>query len=428
MENGEWKMENEFVKVKLGDVVEFNPKEVLKKDKIYKKVKMECVKEFTKKIVCFEYAPYKGGSKFKNKDVLLAKITPCLENGKSAFVDFLEDDEVAFGSTEFIVLRKTDKTDEHFIYYLTLYSPFRKKAILSMEGTSGRKRVNETTLRNYTILLPKINTQKKIARVLSVIDEKIELNKKINQKLEEMAKILYEYYFVQFDFPDKNGKPYKSSGGEMVYNEKLKREIPKGWEVVELEKVIEYIKTGLNPRNHFKLGNGDKYYITIKNITQGEINFKNADKIDNNAFNKINKRANLDVGDILFTSIEPVGLTYLIQEKPKNWNINESVFVIRPNLKFITSEFLYFLLSSKELKSFAKHTSTGSIHKGIRQNVLKQFNFVYPSFELIVDFSKKTKPIFQQIYNNQLQIQKLESLRDFLLPMLLNGQVIVDEK
>ena len=104
-------MKSEFVKVKLGDVIEFNPKEKLKKGNPCKKIKMECVKEFTKKIACFELAPYNGGAKFRNGDVLLAKITPCLENGKSAFVDILDNDEVAFGSTEFIVLRVTDKTD-----------------------------------------------------------------------------------------------------------------------------------------------------------------------------------------------------------------------------------------------------------------------------------------------------------------------------
>src|SRR5690606_27234561 len=220
-----------------------------------------------------------------------------------------------------------EKSDSKFIYYLARSPWFRERAISCMEGTSGRKRVNEGALKRQEILVPASKSeQQKIAAVLSALDDKIELNNTINAELEAMAKTLYDYWFVQFEFPNSEGKPYKSSGGAMEFNPILKREIPKGWEVRRFGDLVKSINTGLNPRNHFKLGNGENYYITINNIEYGVIKFDNScDKIDNESMERIQKRSNLEKGDILFTSIEPVGKTYLLQENPKNWNINESV-------------------------------------------------------------------------------------------------------
>ena len=111
-----------------------------------------------------------------------------------------------------------------------------------MEGTSGRQRVNENTLETLELPIPEPQTQKSIAAILSALDKKIALNKQINARLEEMAKTLYDYWFVQFDFPDANGKPYKSSGGDMVFDETLKREIPKGWEPFKLSELVTLSK------------------------------------------------------------------------------------------------------------------------------------------------------------------------------------------
>lgn len=272
-----------------------------------------------------------------------------------------------------------------------------------------------------------IPAQQKISTVLSALDSKIELNNRINAELEQMAKTLYDYWFVQFDFPDKNGKPYKTSGGKMVWNKDLKREIPEGWEAKKLNDIISKSGTGLNPRKNFKLGYGENYYITIRNVKNGKIIFDDtSDRVDDEALKIIDKRSDLQVGDILFTSIEPVGITYFIHEKPKNWNINESVFTIRPNYEKITSEYLYMLLSSAEMKSFTTNGSAGSIHKGIRHTVLKTFKLPYKNKIITNNFSILIKPILKRIYLIDNENQKLAELRDWLLPMLMNGQVSVN--
>lgn len=314
---------------------------------------------------------------------------------------------------------------EFSTYYI--YAYLAQLDLAHLDSGSALPSMTKTAYNNIKINLPDFKTQQSIASVLSALDKKIALNKQINARLEEMAKTLYDYWFVQFDFPDANGKPYKSSGGEMVFDETLKREIPKGWEVKSLGEVITHSTTGLNPRDNFSLGNGENFYVTIKNIKDNEIKFHTCAKITDEALNVINKRSKLDKGDILFTSIEPIGSTYLLHEKPKNWDINESVFSIRSKSDFITPYFLFMLLSSDEIKSFTRQVSTGSVHKGIRHESLKRFTFAYSGIDLIKNFTNLISPMQQNIFFLQKQNHHLTQLRDFLLPMLMNGQVSVAE-
>ncbi len=214
----------------------------------------------------------------------------------------------------------------------------------------------------------------------------------------------------------------------MTYSTELKREIPTGWQATKLDKIIARSGTGLNPRKNFKLGQGENYYVTIKNVENGRIILDDkCDKIDDHALKIIQKRSDLQIGDILFTSIQPVGVTYLIHEEPKNWNINESVFTIRPNYQKTTFEYLYMLLSSQEMKVYTTNSSAGSVHKGIRHAVLKDFNVTLAPKDIIDDFTEIINPILKKMYQNDQQSQKLAQLRDWLLPMLMNGQVKIQE-
>jgi len=330
-------------------------------------------------------------------------------------------------------LRIKKDFNNEFVYYRFLLAGRTGELKKHFIG-STIKHLTGVGLKQVDFAFPLLKEQQKIAAVLSALDAKIDLNNRINAELEAMAKTLYDYWFVQFDFPfdfaqgkpDKSGKPYKSSGGKMVWNKELKREIPEGWKVCQLSDIISHSGTGLNPRDNFKLGSGENYYVTIKNIQNGKIVLDDrCDRINDEALKKIDKRSELRPGDILFTSIEPVGMTYLIQEKPVNWNINESVFTIRPNYKEVSSEYLLMLLSSSEMKAFTKNQSYGSIHKGIRHGVLKTFKLPYHNSSLINDFSIIIKPILKRIYNLDTENQHLSSLRDWLLPMLMNGQVKV---
>lgn len=233
-------MENEWSKVKLVDIIQFNPKESIKKGEIAKKVAMEKLEPFTRKISGFEEAKFTSGTKFRNGDTLLARITPCLENGKTAQVDILDKDEIGFGSTEYIVLReKLGITDNDFIYYLSISPEFRNVAIKAMNGSSGRQRVQKDVLENSEFLLPPLDEQKAIAKILSDLDEKIGVNNKINKKLEEMVQAIFKQWFVDFEFPNEDGKPYKSSGGEMVESELGM--IPKGWNSKSLLDIADYL-------------------------------------------------------------------------------------------------------------------------------------------------------------------------------------------
>jgi len=327
-------------------------------------------------------------------------------------------------------LKRLRPTQEKITYpkFMAFYlrSPLFRKTMTNNAVLTLRASLNEEIFSYLDLFLPEYDDQVKAGDFLYLLSQKIDCNNRINAELEAMTKTLYDYWFVQFDFPDANGKPYKSSGGKMVYNATLKREIPAGWSPCELSEIISRSATGLNPRDNFKLGYGENYYVTIKNVSNGKIVLDGkCDRIDDEALDIINRRSQLLPGDVLFTSIEPVGITYLIQDKPTNWNINESVFTIRPNYDKTTSEHLFLLLSSSEMKAFTKNSSSGSIHKGIRHGVLKTFKLAYGDKTLIDRFSAATKPILNRIDVIDKENQHLTQLRDWLLPMLMNGQVTV---
>jgi restriction endonuclease S subunit len=168
---------NGWKEVKMGDVISFNPRESIGKKQMAKKIAMENLKPFTKFIDQYELAPFNGGAKFRNGDTLLARITPCLENGKTSQVTILDNDEIGFGSTEFIVFRaEAGITDKDYIYYLSISPSLREIAIKSMIGSSGRQRVQQRVLKDINLSLPPLSEQKAIAATLSCLDDLIELN------------------------------------------------------------------------------------------------------------------------------------------------------------------------------------------------------------------------------------------------------------
>lgn len=324
-----------------------------------------------------------------------------------------------------IILNKS--FDPDYIYY-----------VLRLYGKKLRDKIgnNSTVLSiisksNFVDILISIEDNKdkqiKIGRVLSKIDERISLNKRMNAELEAMAKQLYDYWFVQFDFPDENGKPYKSSGGKMVYNEKLKREIPEGWGAKPVSNFIEHINTGLNPRQNFVLGNGNIKYITVKNLrTDGTIDFSNCDLIDEDARAKVHKRSAIQIKDILFASIAPLGRCHIIMRDPEDWDINESVFSIRPKQELISPYYLYIYFMSDWFVKKAEKETAGSIFAGIRVNSLMEMPLLYAPHRIFELFEEKVDSIFKKRELLSIENNNLVHLRDSLLPMLMNGQVTVE--
>lgn len=313
--------------------------------------------------------------------------------------------------------------DVEYLYY---YLKFHIKEIEALGSGTTFKEVSKTSIEEYEVELPPLETQRKIANILSQIDDKIINNNKAIFELESMAKTLYDYWFLQFEFPNEEGKPYKSSGGKMVWNEELKRDIPEGWNSNIVSDVVKSISIGLNPRDNFVLNsdNADVKYITVKNLTtKGTLDFTGCDYITKEIKAMINKRSKVDKGDILFASIAPLGRCYLVCETPKDWEINESVFSIKPNNDIISSEYLYMFFMSDYFVKLAEHNSTGSIFSGIRVSVLNNTKLLVPDKKVIDAFSDVISDLMNKKYQLEKQSQQLTSLRDFLLPMLMNGQV-----
>jgi type I restriction enzyme S subunit len=326
-----------------------------------------------------------------------------------------------------IVRAKDSRVNPRWLYYYFLSPEW--SAFIANHTVKGStvNRISVEDYPNYPIPLPERKTQDAVVEVLSTIDQKIDNNTNLCVKLESMAKTLYDYWFTQFDFPDENGKPYCSSGGEMVWNDQLKREIPKGWDVRPLSHVISSINTGLNPRDNFILGNGDIQYLTVKNLTtSGTIDFSGCDTVDEQAREIIHKRSDVSVGDILFASIAPLGRCYLIQNPPEKWDINESVFSIRRNASRVTSEFLYMYFISDTFIKAATSSSTGSIFKGIRINTLLDIAAVIPPKDIVTAFTTQVKTLLALKEQKGTENRELTKLRDWLLPMLMNGQATVE--
>lgn len=417
---------SKWSKMSIGGFIDFNPSESIKKGAVARKIPMDKLGTFQRKINGSELSEYSSGPKFRNGDTLVAKITPCLENGKTALVDILNDKEVAFGSSEFIVLRENKNSDKNFIYYLSRSPLFRNKAISCMEGTSGRKRVNEGALKTQEILVPDLPTQQKIASVLSALDDKIELNNRINKELEAMAKTLYDYWFVQFDFPvvTSSGveKPYKSSGGKMVYNVTLKREIPEGWEVKKLGIICDIIN-GYAFKSEWYKEKGVKV-IRTKNFENGYIDLNDLVYISNDKSIEFEKYY-INKFDFLMVMVGA--------STGKNCIVNSNVLPALQNQnmwRFISLEGvqLYLNLKLQDVILELERTTNGSARGFFQKDTFLNKEVIVPQLKLSERFNNLVKPIFNKIDNNLKQNQELSSLRDWLLPMLMNGQVKVEER
>ncbi|EAY27372.1 restriction endonuclease subunit S [Microscilla marina] len=337
--------------------------------------------------------------------------------GRCAFVDKLPQDKKVITDSHILILR----FQNHFEAKCLSYVIFSIEELVQtfMDGSTGQGELDKVRLFNLmTSLTENKLYQKQIAKVLSDLDAKIALNNQINAELEAMAKLIYDYWFVQFDFPDANGKPYKSSGGKMVYNEELKREVPEGWEV---KKISSFAKTssGGTPLRSKK-----EYYHNgnIPWINSGELNqpfivssqkFITKEGL-NNSSAKVFKKGTILIamygataGKVSFMDIEAC--------------TNQAICAIdtHSNLR------VYLKLGLETLYDYLVTLSSGSARDNLSQDKIKELKFVIPNEKLLQQFDKFTKAPLNNILANLKQNQQLTSLRDWLLPMLMNGQVSV---
>ena len=291
------------------------------------------------------------------------------------------------------------------------------------QGQSAQPGLSVTTLSKVPITLPDYDTQCRIAKILSTIDAKISNNNRINAELESMAKTIYDYWFTQFDFPDENGKPYKSSGGKMVWNEELKREIPEGWGIKKLDEFSKVITKGTTPST---LGGEfvDKSNISFIKVESIENGFINGDiSYISEKTQELMQRSKLEENDILITIAGRLGSVCVVPDFVLPANTNQAVAIVR----LLDKDLVWFLrasMMSDENKYYYANVNAQSIQKNLNLPNVGNTKIMCDNELKYADlYNKKVNSIYKKINSNIQQNQQLSSLRDWLLPMLMNGQV-----
>lgn len=326
-----------------------------------------------------------------------------------------------FCGTGCLLLRPGKKLDSKYLtYYLSI--PEIQRWVVSQAVGATMPNLNTGILARVPFCGPEKNVQEKIAAVLSAISEKIELNNRINSKLEAMAKTLYDYCFVQFDFPDANGNPYRTSGGKMVYNKTLKREIPDGWDNGTLDD-LGLIVGGSTPSTKIR-----------DNFSEQGTPWITPNDLSENSGNKFISRGAIDVSDkgiksaslkkyprgtVLLSSRAPIGYMAIARNEVTT---NQGFKSFIPS-KGYSSEFVYFAVLNS-LKAIIQYSS-GSTFQEISGTVLKTVKTVLPEADVVNDYTEKVKDIFLKQDLLEQENANLKSLKDWLLPMLMNGQVTV---
>ena len=306
-----------------------------------------------------------------------------------------------------------EESSELFMHYVFTYI---RKAIQNSASGSIQDNINIDYLTGLRFKIPLKAYQDKIVAVLSALDKKIELNNRINAELEAMAKTLYDYWFVQFDFPDANGKPYKTSGGKMVYNSTLKREIPEGWEATPLSEVTPVSNQSVNPADYpdqvFR-----HYSIPVYDATK-TYGLEAGDTIGSNKFT-------VEESDILVSKLNPwfSRVIYAMEEEDI---ICSTEFIVWRTPNDNVKNFLYMVATSPQFVAHCTQSATGTSnsHKRVNPGVMMRFEIPFKE-EIASTLGEKLEPMIKQMVVNQRENTSLAKLRDWLLPMLMNGQVTV---
>ena len=303
---------------------------------------------------------------------------------------------------------------EYVYYFLkTQYNELRNLS------SGVRKNLNSEDIKNFVIRLPgNLTEQEKIAAVLSALDAKIDCNNRINAELEAMAKTLYDYWFVQLDFPDHNGKPYKSSGGKMAYNPTLKREIPARWKDSNILAVADLLGGGTPTKKKPEYWNGSIPFLTPTDVDGTIFKFSTADSITEEGLKKSSTKL-FAKNTVFITARGSVGKLVLTGT---DMAMNQSCYALRAKPD-ISHTYLFFL--AKELIHHLEVKSSGSVFGSIVSNDIEFTNLAIPDSTVVEKYPAVVEPVFERIANNTKENQHLTQLRDWLLPMLMNGQVRV---
>jgi type I restriction enzyme S subunit len=382
----------EWVMKKLKDIADFNPRESLAKGTVAKKIAMDKLQPFCRDVPGYELEAFSGGTKFRNGDTIMARITPCLENGKTAKVSILDDGEVGFGSTEYIVFRAKEGVDEDFIYYLVCSPLVREPAIKSMVGSSGRQRVQTDVVQNLEIMVPDYEKQRRISGLLKSLDDKIAVNTEVNKNLEEQAQLLFTDRFV-------------------VNNYTVAQE-------TKLGTICKCILGGTPSRAKAEYWGG-----TIPWINSGEINrFRiispseliTQDGLDHSATKMLPAKTT-----VLAITGATLGQVSLLEIDAC---ANQSVVGIIPN-DSLPYEFIYPFIKAK-INELISH-QTGGAQQHINKQNVESLPVSIPTKDILDDFVALVSPMYSIIASNCFENMRLENMRDSLLPQLMSGELDV---
>ncbi|MGU8953869.1 restriction endonuclease subunit S [Clostridium perfringens] len=321
-----------------------------------------------------------------------------------------------------LFVKDKNKCDEDYLYYYMTQNSIRYDLASSAGGSANQANISPAQIKSIKIILPPLEEQKAIAKILSDLDEKIEVNNKINKNLEEMAQAIFKQWFVDFEFPNEEGKPYKSSGGEMVESELGM--IPKDWEIKNIEDFCEvcsskrifmkdYVKSGIpfyRSKEIIELSNGN-------NITTELY-------ISNKKFNEINSKFGVPKkGDILLTSVGTLGISYLVNSD--NFYFKDGNLTWFKSFIGNSNIYIYSFLSSFEGKKAFDKITIGSTQKALTISALKKIKLVKPTDKIIDKYTLVCQSLVDKIEFVVSENRNLEKLRDTLLPKLMSGEIRV---
>ncbi len=383
----------------LADIVQLNPKESIAKGTIAKKVPMDKLHPFCRDIPEYIFEKFNGGTKFRNGDTIMARITPCLENGKTAKVDILNDGEIGFGSTEYIVFRAIDGiSDADYLYYLICSPSVRNPAIKSMIGSSGRQRVQIDVIENLQIEVPPLEGQRKIGSLLKSLDDKIALNNRINDNLQQQAQALFKLWFIDFE-------PF---GGIL----------PVDWKKGTIDDLATDIICGKTPSTKVNEYYGEDIpFITIPDMHNNTYVVATERYLSTIGATSQEKKT-LPQNSICVSCIGTAGLVALTATKSQT---NQQINSIIPK-KGVSPYYIYLLMKTL-YDTINKLGQSGSTIVNLNKTQFSKINVLIPTLKSMSEFDKVLEPVFEMIMFNQLENIKLCSLREVLLPKLMSGEI-----
>lgn len=348
---------------------------------------------------------------FKQGDVLVANIRPYLKKVWYA-------DSEGGCSSDVLVFRAKNGHDSNFLYAVLMQDTFFDYA---MQGAKGSKmpRGDKDQIMRYEIPTFSTDEEENIGKMVVDITSKIALNRRINDNLEAVAKQLYDYWFVQFDFPNEEGKPYKSSGGAMVWNEKLKREIPKGWYAENICKIANILSGGTPSKAVDEYwNNGTIPFFGPTDCNGSVFQIKTADHITQKGLEHCASSL-FEEGIVIITARGSIGKLVIVGTPMA---MNQSCYALQSREG--EYEYLYFLTT--QLIDCLKAKGSGSVFKSIIASDIEHSTLCVATENVVSDFCKKVKPLFEKLKANTIEIAELTKQRDELLPLLMNGQASVN--